>query len=146
MTACLRLTFLDDDDGTGKLVVRAAAHGFAGEGAAHFDKGELEAFASSLEAFPLVGRPAIAGGFYDKAGSGEIEQEQLAIECYRLNARGHLGVRARLATEVWPETPAEMRHAVMLHISTTYEPLRRFAGALRALVRGEADEVVLDGD
>jgi len=57
----LRLRFHDEGDGTGKLVADAEANGFAGSGGAYFDKQELSDFAQALEAFPLVGRPAIMG-------------------------------------------------------------------------------------
>ncbi len=142
----LRLQFYDDGDGTGKLVAWAEGHGFAGESGAYFDKLAVEAFATKLEAFPLVGRPSIVGGFYSKERPGDIEQELLSIECYPIDAQGHLALRVRLATELWPPARAESRHAVALEILTTYEPLRQFSHALLALLRGHLEEAVLEGE
>ena len=142
----LRLWFHDDGDGTGELIARAEAHGFSGESGAHFDKQSLESFAMKLEAFPLVGRPSIASGFWDRARHGEMGQENLAIECYAVDAQGHLGLRVRLATELWPPARAESQHTVALEMRTTYEPLRRFSRAIVALLRGDAEEAILEGE
>jgi hypothetical protein len=142
----LRLLFHDDGDGTGKLLARAEANGFAGESGAYFDKQKVGAFAEKLEAFPLVGRPAISGGFFDRENPGQLEQEHLAIECYPIDVLGHLGLRVRLATELWPPSRPESQHVVALEIFTTYEELRQFSRGVHALLRGDTEEVTLEGD
>ncbi|HSQ65144.1 MAG TPA: hypothetical protein VLM85_18110 [Polyangiaceae bacterium] len=148
MTAggCLRLRFYDDGDGTGKLVARAEANGFGGEGGAYFDKREVEDFATKLGAFPLPERTAIAGGFYSKERPGELGQVHLAIDCYPIDAKGHLGLRVRMSTERWAATRPDSQHSVALEILTTYAPLRRFSHALVALLRGDAEEAILEGE
>lgn len=140
----VRLRFLDDGDGSGKLVARAKANGFAGEGGAYFSTHRLEQFAASLEEFPLNGRRSIAGGFYDR--SGALEQELLSLVAYQIDAQGHIGVRVRLSTELWPSTRAESQHSVALEIRTTYERLRQFSHAILQLIHGHAEEAVLEGD
>jgi hypothetical protein len=142
----LRLHFHDDGDGTGKLVARAEANGFAGESGAYFDKQQLEAFAGKVEAFPLIGRPSISGGFYDREKPRQLKQEHLAIECYPIDTLGHLGLRVRLATELWPPSRPESQHVAALEILTTYEPLRQFSRGVLALLRGDAEEVTLEGE
>jgi hypothetical protein len=141
----LRLRFDDDGDGTGNLP-RAEANGFAGESAAYFGKGQLEDFATALAAFPLVGRPTVVGGFRDKVVQGRMEQEHLAIECYPFDAKGNLGLRVRMATELWTPSRPESQHMVALEIRTTYESLRYFSRRLQMLVRGETEEARLDGE
>ncbi len=79
----LRLRFYDDGDGTGKLVARAEANGFAGEGGAYFDKGEIERFATNLGAFPLPGRTAIAGGFFSRSGAGSSSKSTSRLAVIR---------------------------------------------------------------
>src|SRR5262245_17985713 len=99
----LRLRFDDDGDGTGKLHARAEAHGFAGEGAAHFAIPRPQAFASSLLAFPLPAEPpaSLAGGFWDKGKAKTLEQEHLAITAYPIDKTRRIGVQVRMATEAW---------------------------------------------
>lgn len=144
--AALLLRFLDDDDGTGKLVARAEAHGFSGEGGAYFGKQQLEEFATELASFPLAGRPSIAGGFFAKDGSGRLDQELLAIECYAVDAQGRLGIQVRIASEVWPSTRPDSRHSVALEMITSYEALRHFSRNFSALVHGVVDEAVLEAE
>jgi hypothetical protein len=142
----LRLRFLADGDGTGKLLVRAEANGFSGEGGAYFAAGQLEAFAKKLGAFPIEGRPSLAGGFWSKTKAGELDQEHVAIAAYPSDARGHVAVHVRLATELWGDARPESKHSVSLELITSYEPLRHFSAALAALVRGTVEEAILTGD
>jgi hypothetical protein len=142
----LHLRFLADGDGTGKLLVRAEANGFSGEGGAYFDAAQLEAFARKLGAFPIEGRPSLAGGFWSKTKANELDQELVAIAAYPSDARGHVAVHVRLATELWNGDRPESKHTVSLQLVTSYEPLRHFSAALVALVNGNADEATLMGD
>jgi hypothetical protein len=142
----LSLRFYDDGDGTGKLVVRAAANGFSGESGAYFDATSLTDFARRIGEFPIAGRPSASGGFYSKTARGELEQEHVALVCYPVDARGHIGIQVRLATELWPPARPESRHSVSLEILTTYEPLGRFSRGLLGLLAGTVEEAVLEGD
>jgi len=142
----LRLQFQDEEDGTGKLLARAEADGFAGEAGAYFGVDELEAFAGAIAAYPLPSdsRPCIAGGFLN--GQGELTQEHVSMTVFAVDARGHLCVRVCMATEVWGQTRFEPRHSAKIEILTTYEPLAQFSRALVALVRGAVDEALLEGE
>lgn len=142
----LRLCFFDDNDGTGRLLARAEANGFAGSGGAYFDTLTLEAFAVNLGEFPLSGRTSISSGFLGKTQPEALEQEQLTISCYPVDAHGHIGVHVRLATELRPPARPESKHVVALEMLTTYAPLGRFSKALVALVNGRVEEVVLEGE
>jgi len=108
MSNYLRLRFLDDGDGTGKLLAEAEADGFSGEGGAYFTVEELEEFAEALRLFPLPPedhRRSIAGGFGRKEAPDKLAQEHLGISVYLANAqRGYVGIQIRMATEVWPNT------------------------------------------
>jgi hypothetical protein len=144
----LLFRFLNEDDGTGKLHVRAHCNGFSGDGSAWFSTEDLKEFASALTAFPIPEEnpPAIRSGFYRKDNSGEIEQEHLSLRVYPIDRTGHLGVQVRIATEVWPQTRPESQHFVQLEILTTYEPLKRFRSQLKSLVDGAIKEAVLEAD
>jgi hypothetical protein len=141
----LKLTFRDDHDGTGKLLVEAEGDGFAGRGGAYFDKLRLESFARALGEFPLPDSQAccIASGFYSKQMSGELEQEHVGIELYPIDNRGHIGVQVRLSTEVWPDTRPKSHKVVKMEVITTYQALADFSHDLVAAVRGTASDAVL---
>jgi hypothetical protein len=144
----LLIRFMNEDDGTGKLHVRASCNGFSGDGSAWFSTEGLKDFASALATYPISeeNSPAIRGGFYSKEKSGELEQEHLSLRVYPIDRTGHLGVQIRIATEVWPQTRTESQHFVQLEILTTYEPLKRFSSQLKSLVNGDLKEAVLEAD
>jgi hypothetical protein len=101
-TSWLRVRFLDDGDGTGKLMAQAAADGFSGEGAADFNVEVLKEFADALRVFPLPledARRSIASGFLSEEDLGKLEQEHLGISAYPADAnRGYIGIQVRMAT------------------------------------------------
>lgn len=149
ISSYLRLRFEDDGDGTGRLVARAEADGFAGEGGAYFNIGEIEDFAKALSAFPLPNddkRRSIAGGFWSQEQRGKLEQEHLGISVYLADARrGYIGVQVRVATEIWKGSRPESRKQAIIEVVTTYEPLRKFSEDLVAVLRGSVKEATLEG-
>ncbi len=146
----LRLRFLDDGDGTGKLLACAEAGGFRGESGAYFGVEELKNFANAISLFPLPSndkRLSIASGFCKKDGSGELDQEHLAISVYAADARrGYIVVQIRMATEVWESTRPESQMAAKIEVVTTYEPLSRFSKDLLSLLDGRVREALLEGE
>jgi hypothetical protein len=146
--AHLRLRFDSDDDGTGKLLAQVAAGAFAGEGGAWFSIQQIEQFADAIAAYPLTDkpRPELAGGFWERDGSGQLAQELLGISVYPIDHRGHIGVQVRIADALSPDIRREKLRRVQLEITTTYEPLRRFSRDLLALIRGNVTEALLEGE
>ena len=143
----IRFQFEPDDDGTGKLVITGAAHGFAGVGAAWFNAADVESFASKLATYPLAeSGVAIAGGFFDDRARDAPSQEHLGVKVYRVGSRGQVAIQVRLATEVREDTRPESRHATHLELLTSYERLGRFARDLVAVVKGEKQAAVVDGE
>jgi hypothetical protein len=143
----IRLRFADDGDGTGKLLARAEADGFAGEGGAYFNIETLEEFATALAVFPMPSedkRRSISSGF---GGRGEtLEQEHLGISVYPADARrGYVGIQVRMATEIWQETRPESGKHAIVEVVTTYEPLSKFSKDLIAVLRGSMKEALLEG-
>lgn len=141
----LAARFEPDTDGTGKLLLTVQFRGFSGHGGAWFDVSELEEFAEAISAFPIPNarRPSIAGGFYKKDTSGELEQEHLALTVYAVGARGQVGILVRLSTEMWDGDRPESQSAVRIEFLTTYQPLADFSKALRSLVRGRGEAAIL---
>ena len=146
----LRIRFLDDKDGTGKLLARAEADGFSGESGAYFNVEEIEVFAEALKVFPLPSedpRRSISGGFGARPGQPESAQEHLGISVYLVNAkRGYVGMQVRMATEVWPDTRLESKKQAHIEILVTYEPLANFSKDLLAVLRGSLIEAVIAGE
>jgi hypothetical protein len=144
----LRLRFDDDGDGTGKLLARAEADGFAGEGGAYFNVSKIEDFANAIGIFPLPSqdkRLSISSGFGSNE-HGQLEQEHLGIAVYPADARrGYIGIQVRMATEVWKETRPESKKMAVVEVVTTYEPLSKFSKDLIALLHGKIKEAVLQG-
>jgi hypothetical protein len=97
MNSSLRLRFLNDGDGTGKLLAWAEADGFAGQGGAYFNIEVLEEFAGALQVFPFPlddSRLSIAGGFSSKGDPEGLSQEHLGISVYPADAqRGYIGIQ-----------------------------------------------------
>jgi len=146
----LRLRFDDDGDGTGKLLARAEAGGFGGEGGAYFSISEIENFAKAISSFPLPSddkRLSISSRFGSPKRVGELEQEHLGITVYLADAqRGYVGIQVRMATEIWPKSRPESKKAAQIEVVTTYEPLSRFSKDLIALVQGKIKEALLEGE
>jgi len=145
----LRAWFSDDGDGTGELKVRAEAGGFAALGAAYFGLEELLRFCEAIGSFPLPegdARLNIQGGFWSQEQHGQIKQEHLGINVYFADAaRGYIGIQVRAATPVWPHTRPNSKMMATVEVVTTYEPLARFARALKMVLQGKAKEAVLEG-
>lgn len=146
----LRLRFDDDGDGSGKLIARAEADGFAGEGGAYFNIAEIERFATALGAFPLPHddeRLSIAGGFWSQERRDHLEQEHLGISVYPADARrGYIGIQVRMATELSRGSRPQSRKSATVEVVTTYEPLSRFGKDLREVLAGKLKEAVLLGE
>ena len=146
----LRLRFLDDRDGSGKLMAWAKSDGFSGESGAYFNVEELEEFAEALQVFPLPPedhRRSIASGFGSKEDHSKLAQEHLGISVYLANPqRGYVGIQVRMATEVWADTRPESKKQAVVEILTTYEPLSKFSRDLLSVLRGSLKEAVIEGE
>jgi hypothetical protein len=146
----LRLRFLDDGDGTGKLMARAEADGFSGESGAYFNVEKLKEFAEALNVFPLPPedhRRSIASGFGSKEDHTKLAQEHLGISVYLVSAhRGYVGIQVRMATEVRPGTRQESTKQAVVEILTTYEPLSTFSRDLLSVLHGSLNEAVVEGE
>ena len=142
----LRLIFIDDSDGTGKLCAEAVAEGFSGRRRAYFDLEVLKRFAGVISEYPLPDRRRcqINSGFLSKGEQGKLQQEHLGIDVYPIDGRGHIGVQIRLATQLWQGSRTDSQKTAKLEVITTYEPLRKFSADLLALLNGNIDEVRLD--
>jgi hypothetical protein len=143
--AGLLLRFADDGDGTGKLLAQVRSGGFSGEGGAYFSTGQLQDFAEAVGMFPIPeeNSPYIVGGFFKKDGGGDLEQEHLALKVYPIDRTGHIGIQARIATELRNEARPESQQKVELEIITSSEPLAKFSRELKLLVEGRIKEVIL---
>ena len=146
----LRLRFLNDGDGTGKLLAWAEADGFSGQSGAYFDIENLKDFAEALQVFPLPPedrRRSIAGGFGNKEDHTTLAQEHLGISVYLASAkRGYIGIQVRMATEVWSDTRPESRNQAVVEVLTTYEPLAKFSKDLLLVLRGALKEAAIEGE
>jgi hypothetical protein len=146
----LRLRFLDDGDGTGKLMAWAAADGFSGESGAYFNVEELEEFAEALQVFPLPPddhRRSIARGFGSKENHVTLEREHLGISVYLANPqRGYVGIQVRMATAVWPDLRPESKKQAVIEILATYEPVSKSSRDLLSILRGSLKEAVIEGE
>jgi hypothetical protein len=133
----LRLRFLDDRDGTGKLMAWAAADGFSGESGAYFNVETLEKFAEALQLFPLP----------PEEHHAKLAQEHLGISVYLANPqRGYVGIQVRMTTEVWPDTRPESKKMAVVEILATYEPLSKFSRDLLSVLHGSLKEAVIEGE
>jgi hypothetical protein len=144
----LRLRFQNDGDGTGKLVARAQAGTFGGEGAAFFNIEQIEEFAAAIAGYPLPpdARLSISSGFAMDDNVGKVDQEHLGIEVYPIDTRGHVGVQVRMATPLWKGMRPQSQRKVSLEIVTAYQELSDFSHDMIAVVRGATEEALLRGE
>ncbi len=135
-----------DDDGTGKLHVAAATHGFAGTSGAWFNRQSVLTFAHALAGYPLPqdGSCCLSGGFGEHGG--QPAQEHVGIAVGVVGSKGQIGFRVHLATEAPPDTRPEARHDVRLELLTTYQRIAEFSGDLAAVVEGTWPEAILGGE
>ena len=54
--------------------------------------------------------------------------------------------RPRLTPELWPPSRREFQHVAALEILTAYEPPRHFSYDVLVLLRGDTEDVTLEGD
>jgi hypothetical protein len=143
----LVVRYAPESDGTGKLSVRAAAGGFAGEASAWFDTVKLMEFATSLATYPLPDIPttAISGGFGSLDRSG-VAEEHIGIVARPVEHRGQLGVRIHLSMPSWQDTRPESVNEVWLELLTTYERLRLFSDHMVRVLKGQLNEAQLGGE
>ena len=120
----------------------------SGHGAAWFGVAELEEFAGAVGAYPIPSdkRTEIAGGFWKKDASGELQQEHLAIAVYRIGHRGQVGVQLRIASELWEGDRPDSQSTVTVELLTTHQPLGDFSQQPRSVIRGEAQMAILEVD
>jgi hypothetical protein len=84
------------------------------------------------------------------AKDGTMEEEAVRLEVRPIGAKGQLAVDVWISAEDYELAGGEWRpdgvYRVQLSILTTYERLRRFAGQLIALARGERTLAELGGE
>jgi hypothetical protein len=144
----LTLSYQADADGTGKLKVMAASHGFAGVSSAWFDTASLQVFARSLSTYPLADddHPCVHGGFGANPRTDSPAQEHVRIEVGPVGLKGQIGIWVHLSTEVWPEARSEQFYEVRLELLTTYERLRVFSIHLLRVLDGDLSEAIIGGE
>lgn len=137
--------FALESEGIGTLFAEAATDGFSGKASGLFNTVDLEKFAEAISEYPLPprGRCSLRTGF-GSPGSTVMDEEHLGIEVYPIDSRGHLGVQVRMATPVWAETRVDSQNLTKLELRTSYEPLGKFSRDLVALIKGAAQEAVLE--
>ena len=141
----LLLSFDRDDDSTGRLTAEAQGGGFRGWGSAWVGIDELREFAEALRAYPLSkdSPPRIAGGFYFDS---RLDQVHLSLDVYPVGGRGQIGIRIRVASEVWEHDRPESRHEATIEILSTYARLERFSREIDDLLSGVASEARLQAE
>lgn len=146
MTHSLRLRFEADSEGAGELFATVHADGFSGIGSAWFDENQLIQFSQNLAAaYPLSPNEPLKleGGFYSNSGKC-LEQLPLGLKFYPIGSTGQIGCRVILNTATYEHDRPEEQSSVALELHTTFEQLGTFARSLEALVKGNADEAILE--
>ncbi len=143
-TNLVTLTWSPLDSGEGRLTVRAASEGWAGESRAWFDAARVTEFTASLVEFPLTKTVILASGF--GTDNQHLDQEHVRIDVYTVGGLGQVALGVHLATEEWADSRLEARHEVRLELLTTYERLRVFAAGIDALLAGQINEASIGGE
>lgn len=144
----LIVSYQADSDGTGKLKVAAATHGFSGVSAAWFDTENLKEFAKSISAYPLPedDHPIIQGGFGSDIRMSAPPQEHVRVEVGPVGGKGQVAVWVHLATEIWRDTRPGQFYEVRLKLLTTYERLRMFSSHFLRVLEGDLAEATIGSE
>lgn len=141
----LTVRFEPDTDGTGELFVQVQNEGFSGAGSAWFHVKELIEFAQRLEnTYPFApdARFELNGGYWNSP-ERTIQVRHVGLAVYSLGALGDIGVQVHLQSKVHTEAPmferADTKSAVVVELTTNYEPLRAFARQLQAMLAGNIE-------
>jgi len=114
---------------------------------AYFDIFRIEEFANAISEYPLPERLrcSLASGFGPGAPE-PLDQEQLSIEVYPIDSRGHIGVQVRMATLLWDDIRHDSQRTTTLELLTTYEPMAKFSRHLLAVLKGTAEEAIREAE
>lgn len=142
----LRLRYKPENEGHGELFAHVQVEGFSANGAAWFNRADIEAFFQRLSVHPLPQseRVQIVGGIGARP-NGEPESPRLRLTVEPAGYRGHLRVGVLLVEEALRPSPHDLLQTADLAFITTYAELDRFRLALPGLLSGDA-EAVLGGD
>lgn len=148
MSNYVRFRFFDEGDGTGELEAAFSADGFAGTGRAYFDVARLSDRVNELAAFPLPSPNGIEiqGGYWESTGGADVLiQEHIGLTVRPAGATGNLALSLRVAIP-GKDSKEPPRYLASAQLPTSYEALARFAAEMKALLKGEVSEVVLEAD
>ena len=141
----LSARFEPDTDGAGELFVEVEHEGFSGAGSAWFHVKELIEFAQRLEnTYPFApdARFELNGGYWNSP-ERTIQVRHVGLAVYPVGTLGHIGVQVHLESKVHTEAPmlerADTKSAVVIELTTNYEPLRVFARQLQSMLAGNID-------
>jgi len=140
----LRVFFEPDSNGTGELFVEVRCGYFSGVSSAWFGEAELLEFGQRLQStvpLPTGERIELQGGYWDQSGS--IEGLHVGLSFYPVGSLGVVGCQVHVATRLSQSERAEQQSRLVTAVLTSYECLREFGCAFVALVRGHANEAVL---
>ncbi|MGO4307056.1 hypothetical protein [Cupriavidus sp. RAF12] len=141
----VKFNFVAEGDGSGELRLRFEVDKFSGWGRAYFNADELLRQLENFAEFPIssAGAPEIRGGFWDSsAQESRLIQEHLFFSVRPVGTTGQLSFVVRVAV---PDgtTGGPVLLSAAAQFPTTYEALGRFVRDMKALLRGESQEAVL---
>lgn len=148
MSNYVRFRFSDEGDRTGELEAAFAVGGFSGTGRAYFDVARLADQLNELTTFPLPSPNGaeIRGGYWESTGGADtLIQEHIGLTVRPAGTTGSLTLTLRVA--IPGKAPKEPpRYSASAQLPTSYEALARFATEMKALLKGEVSEVILEAD
>jgi hypothetical protein len=141
----LRLTVVHrDDDRTEELRAHVQGGGFFGVGSAWFASSTLDAFCTSLAAYPIDPNcvPYIAGGYWEDSGK-DLKETHLAICVAPYDSLGALQVSIQLAEPAGMNEHPNRGRSVSTWFVVGYNDLQVFQAAFAKVLQGYADEAIL---
>jgi hypothetical protein len=122
----LRLTFMDDGDGTGELHAEVTCNGFSGRSRAWFSLPQLETFAAEILRIPLPPEdPSLQGGYWSREKRGQLEHVHLSLRLYTVSPLGILGCAIVLRTPLQRSTNNQAACAPPINKSRSFPPRSR---------------------
>lgn len=137
---------MDDEVESVEIFADARSNGFSGAASAWFARRHIENVATQLaNTYPLPQeKPLELRSDHWQDSTSLLAEEYLRLRFYPVGGRGIVACQVELAAWPFGKDRNEARQTVSMELLFTYDALRAFALALKAIAKNGTSEAVLE--